>query len=178
MSADILLFIILCLALFLGWRSGTINVLASLGSIVLAYRLGRLFSAPLAQKLTEMLPVLSPSHGNGTVTNLLSLFIDTTTAANFLVQLICFIIIFIVVRWLVRKLARVLTGAFGGGLLGKINKAIGAVLALLLCAVVIVIFTDIILPAFARMGFGTAALAFLRQSRYVLPFFQSLQALL
>ncbi len=168
--ADIVIAALLVLALIYGWRRGTINVIAQVGSLVLAYQAARLFSAKIAAYLVTLLPSLASSgKGSGFLQGFLSLFIDTTGMANRLLEIVLYIAIFVVVNWLVRKVAHMLTGVFGHGLLGKLNRAIGAFVALLLMLAIILILVDIILPACVKMGFGGSLLAFFRSSALLLP---------
>lgn len=182
--ADLVLAAVLLLGILYGWRLGTINVIAKIGSLVLAYQAARTFSGLIAHALVDVLPPFSPGAAAGgeqagnQLLNILSLFINTTGAANRLVEIVIFIVIFILVNWLVRKIAYALTAIFGRGLLRQLNKAIGAFIALLLTFALIIIFTDIVLPTCISMGFGSPVLAFLNDSGVLLPFMRSLPTLL
>ena len=78
----------------------------------------------------------------------------------------------------VRKIAYALTSIFGRGLLGKLNSALGAFVAVVLMIALIIIFTDIILPACIDMGFGESVANFLAKSTVLLPFMEYLAALI
>ena len=93
-------------------------------------------------------------------------------------EIVVFIIIFIVVNWAVRKIAYAVTSIFGRGLLGKLNSALGAFIALVLMIALIIIVTDIVLPACIDMGFGESVANFLATSTVLLPFMEYLAALL
>jgi len=176
--ADIVLAAMLLLAVLYGWRSGTINVIAKVGSLVLAYQMARSLSAKIAVHLADIIPPASDGgEAADKALHFLSLFIDTTGAVNRIVEIIIFIIIFILVNWLVRKLARMLTELFGKGVLAKINKGIGAFLALLFMLIIIVVLAEVILPACVGMGFGDSVLAFFRSSDILLPFIEDLAGL-
>ena len=54
--ADLVLAALLILAILYGWRWGTINVVAKVGSLVLAYYAARAFSALIATSLVDALP--------------------------------------------------------------------------------------------------------------------------
>ncbi len=185
--ADLVLAGVLILGILYGWRWGTINVVAKVGALVLAYQAARTFSGMIAEALVQVIPPFNAnieqaadgaSNFGDQALNVLSLFINTSGAANRLVQIVVFIVIFILVNWLVRKIAYALTGIFGRGILGQLNKAIGAFVALLLAIVLIIVFTDIILPVCINIGFGDSVLAFLNRSAILLPFMRSLPTLL
>ena len=181
--ADIIIAILLILALLYGWRKGTVNVLAQAGSLILAYQAARACSAKIAAYLVNVLPPFNGTaaagadEGSRQALALLSLFLDTSTVANRLLEALLYIAIFIFVRWLVRKAARMLTGVFGRGLLGKLNKAIGAFAALVLMIALIVITVNIILPACVKMGFGHSWLMFFRRSALLMPILNGLSLL-
>lgn len=182
---DLVLAGVLILAIVYGWRWGTINVVAKVGALVLAYDLARTYSSVFTAFLVDMLPPLGGAAGSDTTAesgqqllSLLSLFIDTESVANRLLGIIVFIIIFIIVNWIVRRIAYALTGLFGRGLLGKINRAVGAFLSLVLMMAIIVIFDDIVLPTFIDMGFGTAIQEYLDRSALIMPFIRSLPSIL
>ncbi|MEG1661642.1 MAG: CvpA family protein, partial [Clostridiales bacterium] len=147
---DIVLVIFLIIAFIYGWQSGTIKVLAGVGSLILAYHIARNWSGVIAEKITSSFAFLEPSTSGGQLANLLSLVINTHAFANWVVELILFVVIFVVIRWIVQIIARVLTDILSHGLLGKINCAMGAVLAVLLMGVVIVIGVEIVLPVAAN----------------------------
>lgn len=183
--ADLVLAALLILAILYGWRWGTINVVAKVGSLVLAYYAARAFSALIATSLVDALPPFGgtaeageAASGGDQLLSFLSLFIDTSSAANWLLEIVVFIIIFIVVNWAVRKIAYAVTSIFGRGLLGKLNSALGAFIALVLMIALIIIVTDIFLPACIDMGFGESVANFLATSTVLLPFMEYLAALL
>lgn len=183
--ADLVLAALLILAILYGWRWGTINVVAKIGSLVLAYHAARAFSALIATSLVDALPPLGSTaepgqaaSGGDQLLSFLSFFIDTSKAANVVLEIIVFIIIFVVVNWAVRKIAYALTSIFGRGLLGKLNSALGAFVAVVLMIALIIIFTDIILPACIDMGFGESVANFLAKSTVLLPFMEYLAALI
>lgn len=177
---DMLLIGFLLLALLWGWHLGTIRVLAGLGAIIVAYQLARLYSAAWAAQLTDMLPHLDAGSKEGQLMALLSLLLNTDALANRLVQIILFIVIFVVAHWLIRKLAHLLTGLFGRGLLGAINRAVGAFLAGLLAAALLLIIHAIVLPSTANLGleYSAIALHYLNKSSFMLPLLYSAPLLL
>ena len=65
-------------------------------------------------------------------------------------------------------------GDFGRGLLGTVNRALGAALALALMLAVIILLADIALPALMNMGLGAAPLEFINSSLVVMPLLRSL----
>ena len=167
---DLILSAALLFALISGWRMGTINVLSKVGSYILGYQAARLWSAPLAAALGREMPGLTLSGANSErLLSFLSLFIHTDKLVNRLLEIVLFIIIFIVVCWLVRRIAHMLTSVFGRGPLGKVNRALGALLALLLMAIFIVIAADVIAPALQGMGLGDAIADFFAKSQVIVP---------
>ena len=177
---DLLLLAILTFSVVYGWHWGTINVVAKVGAIVLAYHLARTFSTIIASFILEQ---FSGSGGNVVgedsqdVWAFLSLFFDTNQVTNGIVGVIVFIIIFILVNWVVRKIAYGLTSIFGKGVLSKINRAIGAFLALILMAVILLIVENIIIPTFLDMGFGSQIEEFFLRSQLIMPFLRDLPQL-
>ncbi len=168
-TIDWVLLVILVLAILAGYRMGTIRVIAGVGSLILGYEFARSFSAPVAEYLTTLLPVFKPSTGAGEAMSFISMFIDTTSAANRLLQIIAFVAIFIIVSWVLRKIAALLTSAFGHSLLGAINSGVGAVLMLILIGLLLLIFADNILPALVEMGLSKQLLVQFDSSKAVMP---------
>ena len=167
------------LMIWYGWRQGTINVIAKVGALVLAYWAARRFAWIVADYLVRMLPVLSGKPGgNQKLDAFLSLFITTDGLASRIVELVVFVIIFVLVSWLVRRIAYALTGLFGRGLLGSINHALGAVVGFVLAVALILLLSDIVFPAFDRMGIGRQPLDFMHDSKLVLPWIRDLQRLI
>lgn len=177
---DMLLIGFLLLALLWGWHLGTIRVLAGLGAFIVAYQLARAYSAVWAAQITNMLPQLDPGSKEGQLVALLSLLLDTNALADRLVQILLFIVIFVVAHWLIRKLARLLTGLFGRGLLGAVNRAVGAFLSGVLAAALLLIIHAIVLPSTAAMGleYSAIALHYLNESSFILPLLYSAPLLL
>lgn len=169
----------LLLSLLYGWRQGTINVVGRVGAIILAYAAARRYSASLALYVVERLPSLAGGSGESSeqLTAFLSLFINTDSIVNRLVEILLFIVIFVVVCWLVRQVAYALTGIFGRGLLGSINKSLGAALALVLALLIVLILADIVFPAVANMGISEAPLAAMADSQVLMPLIRDLQYL-
>ena len=165
----------LLLAILSGWRLGTINVAARIGAVILAYYVAREFTAAAAAALVQAMPNLSNSLGESEkLLAVLSLFIKTDGLGNRLIEIVLFIIIFAAVCWLVRRIAYAMTGLFGRGLLGTVNRALGAALALALVLAVIILLADIALPALMNMGLGAAPLEFINSSLVVMPLLRSL----
>ncbi len=177
---DLILLLIIILFGLWGWHSGLIQVLSSFGAFIIAYQLGRHYSAQLAHQLTALIPGLSPSDSSNQVLALISLIIDTNAAANRLVQIILFIIIFIVVNWLIRLLARALSGLLGGTILGRIDHAIGSLIALVVGIILIVIIDNIIFPSLINIGISALSPwhAYLRSSEIILPLIYDIPQLL
>lgn len=182
---DIVLIGILLLAIMYGWRWGTINVVARVGALVLAYQTARAYSSFITAYLVDILPFLSASaseegtaDGGQQLFAFLSFFIDTESITNKLLNMIVFIVIFVVVNWAIRKIAYTLTGIFGRGLLGKINRVLGAFISLVLMVVIITILNDIVLPACINMGFGTKVVEFLHSSGLIMPLIKELPTML
>ena len=171
---DVILFAILVAAFIYGWRQGTIGVLASIGAILISYRLARTYSASIAAEITYRLGILNPGATDDMLLNLFWLFIDTTAAANRIVQFLLFIIIFIIVHWLIKKLANLLTGIFNGTILGALNRVLGAFLALGLGGLLIMIIHGILLPTLVNFGIGLQLAYWLNESDIVLPLLYTL----
>lgn len=169
LTIDWVLLVILVLAILAGYRLGTIRVVAGVGSLVLGYQVARSYSAPVAEYLTTKLPVFSPSSGAGEALGFISMFIDTTSAANRVLQIVAFVAIFIIVSWILRKIAALLTSIFGHSLLGAINSGVGAVLMLILMGLLLLIFADNILPALVEMGLSNQLLQQFDSSQAVMP---------
>lgn len=182
--ADIVLAGLLILAVLYGWRWGTINVVAKVGALVLAYNVARAYSASVAAQLVHIIPALgsqldaTAEEGGQQVLALLSLFMDTTGITSRLLTMAVFIVIFVVINWAVRRIAYTLTGIFGRGLLGKINRALGAFIALALMVAIIIIFDHVLLPACIGLGFGTKIEAFIDGSKVIMPLIQNLPSLI
>ncbi len=170
-TADWVLLVILLLAFFIGWRVGTIRVIAGIGAIILGYQVARGFSSTLAVEVTKRIPSLLPSDSDAST--LLSLFIDTTVITNHIVQIVIFVILFALVFWLVRWIAGVISKAFQGTFLGSLNSILGAFLCLL-AMIILINFTAN--PGFTKLF--PSVLAYLLQSQVVLPFVYSLPSLL
>ena len=176
--ADLVLLAFLVIAVLYGWRVGTINVVAKIGAVILAYNAGRTFSSTIAIWLIKLLPGLQgKGESNEKLSAFLSLFIETDTLANRLVEIITFVIIFVVVCWVVKRIAYALTSLFGRGLLGKINHVLGAICGLLIMLAIILISTDIIFPAIADMGIGNGPRDFLNRSNFLLPFIKNFRGM-
>lgn len=170
----------LLFALIGGWRWGTINVIAKIGALILAYQSARAFAAPVTLYLAQLLPGLTGARQAGgeagKFSALLALIFDTGSGGNRLLEIIVFIVIFVVVCWLVRRIAAALTSLFGRGLLGKINQALGAACALILMSALILILNDIVLPSLVILGLPDSAPAFMADSQLILPALKELQA--
>ena len=173
---DILLLAILTFSAIYGWYLGTINVVGKIGAIVLAYYLARTFSTKIAAFIIS----LFSNSDNSTVEegkevwSFLSLFFDTTEVTNGFLGIIIFIIIFILVNWVVKRIAYALTSIFGNGVLSKINRAIGALIALVLMVGILIIIENIVVPTFLSMGFGDQIEEFFQRSQLIMPFLRSL----
>lgn len=170
---------LLIVAIFSGWRLGTINVIAKIGALILAYKAARVFSAPLAAYVMELLPGLSssqPGEGSEKLDAFLSLFVSTDGLANRVATVVAFIVVFIIVCWLVKKIAYALTGMFGRGLLGQINRALGACCAAVIVAALILICADIIFPSLISLGLPQAVGDFMEDSQLLLPWLRMARA--
>lgn len=166
------------LAALSGWRWGTINVVAKIGAVVLGYYLARQYAGVAAASLAAALPGLSNGiEGNEKLLAFFSLFVRTDGLGNRLIEILVFIVIFVIVCWLVKRIAYAMTGLFGRGLLGTVNRALGAVLSFAIMLAVIIILDDIVFPAMSGMGLGDAPLAFMDSSLIVMPALRSLLAL-
>ena len=172
--SDLALALTILFGIILGWRSGFINVLGRLGAIVIGFIAARNFSADVAVAITERVPSLAPPADGSSLQNLLSMFINTEVIANRLVQILAFIIIFIVVSFVVRKVCQLISGVFSGSLLGTINRALGAFLGFIFFTLIAGICIEIFLPVFANTSWGASAMTFFAESKYVLPFVNSL----
>lgn len=170
----------LILAVLYGWRLGTINVIAKIGALLLAYRAARAWSGLVALYVSGLLPGLTANEAaaeNEKLTAFLSLFIETDSLASRLLELACFVIIFVIVCWVVKKIAYALTGLFGRGLLGQINRALGACCAGILLLALVLILADIIFPAAEAMGLPSAPADFLADSALFMPLLREVQGL-
>lgn len=176
-TSDWILLAGVVLGILYGWRTGTINVVAKIGSYVLGYRLARAFSSVLAGWIAQSMPQPAVGASGAKWQAFFSLFFGDA-AGGFLTRLLqaaSFVIIFVAVTWLVRKIAFSLTGAFGKGLLGKLNRVLGAFLGLLVALGLISIFTEVLLPACARMGMGSGLRDFFDSSLLVMPLLKNIQ---
>jgi|WetSurMetagenome_2_1015567.scaffolds.fasta_scaffold175668_2 hypothetical protein len=181
--ADIVLACLLVLSILYGWRWGTINVVAKVGALVLAYNVARAYSSIIAAKLVDIIPALSnkldsASEEGEKALALLSLFMDTSGITSKLLGMIVFIVIFVLVNWAVRRIAYTLTGIFGRGILGKINRALGAFISLVLMVAIIIIFDHVVLPACIDLGFGMQIETFLNSSKLIMPLINNLPSLI
>lgn len=181
---DLVIIGVMLLAIMYGWRWGTINVVARIGALVIAYQAARAYSSVITAGLVNILPSLSASAGEDSAAEggqqllaFLSLFLNTEGLTNKLLSMIVFMVIFVVVNWVIRKIAYTLTGIFGRGLLGKINRALGALISLVLMAAMIIIFNDIVLPACIDMGFGLKIEEFLQRSDLIMPLLMDLPSM-
>ena len=166
---DLVLAVFLLLALRRGWQDGTVKVLARYASIIIAYIAARSCSGWLAWLIQGLLPELEPATEAGEkLLLLLYLFCDVEGLVARLLGLAVFAAVFFLTLWLVRRLASALTGLFGDGLLGRVNRLLGAVLSLLIGVVCLLLLNDIFFPVLARLGVE-APLEFMKSSRLVLP---------
>lgn len=175
--ADIVIIVYLALGLIIGWRSGTIRVIAGLGSLVIGYWAAREFSALFAAQLTRSIPALTPSGGDDLL-SLLSLFIDTGAIANRFVQMVAFIIIFIVVTYLIRRLAGLLDGILRGTILGAINSILGAACAFGISLLIFNFAFGVVLPIFSENQTIQNVLDFIAEATVMLPLMGDLQELI
>ena len=175
--SDWILLAVLVLSLCYGWRMGTINVVAKIGAYILGYRLARTFAPMLAAYITEVFPNAAAGGGSEKLNAFFSLFFANGSggAVNRLMEIVAFLVIFTVVCWVVRKIAYALTGIFGRGLLGRLNRALGALAAFLIGLALIVIVTDVALPALTGMGMGPGPVEFFDNSQVVMPLLHNFQ---
>ncbi|MDO4732725.1 MAG: CvpA family protein [Bacillota bacterium] len=178
--SDLILLGFLLLGAFYGWRLGTINVIAKIGAYVLGYQAARYASPFVASYIAELFPGIKETIDKPALDAFFSLFFnsDSGSIATRLLEVVSFVVVFTVVCWLVRRLAYAMTGAFGRGLLGSLNRALGAVASALICVVLIVVLTDVVLPALVGMGMGKAPLEFFEKSQIVVPALRNLQDLI
>ena len=169
--SDWVLFGVLVLSAWYGWRMGTINVIAKIGAYILGYRLARSFSPLLATYILEVFP------SGEKVDAFFSLFFagGGGSVTHRLLEIVSFIIIFTLVCWVVRKIAYALTGIFGRGLLGQLNRALGALCAFLIGLAIIVIVADVVTPALDHMGVGPGPRHFFDSSLVVMPLLRNFQ---
>lgn len=179
LMSDIILFAVLVLAAYYGWRMGTINVVAKVGAYVLGYRLARYLSPFVAAYATQAFPQLAAISVSPEMDAFFSLFFGSGAAGGFvnrLLEMVAFVVVFTIVCWLVRKAAYALTGIFRRGLLGSLNRALGAFISLLIGFALIVILCDVILPALTGMGMSNAASDFFNESKIVMPLLREIQS--
>lgn len=176
-TSDLILLGILLLGIWNGWRMGTIKVIAKLGSYVVGYRAARFFSPYVAAYIGEAFPNIANGAENTKLDALFSLFFDSAGGGfiSRLLEMAAFVIVFTIVCWLIRKLAFALTGIFGRGLLGQLNRALGAFVSFLIAIVLIFVLTDVVLPAFVGLGMGTAPMDFFDNSKIVMPLLRNFQ---
>ncbi len=179
-TCDWVLAAFLVLAVFYGWRQGTVNVLGKIGAIIIAYLAARRYSTVLTVFLAEKIN-LNISAGNASeneaLTSFLSLFIDTNHLVNGVLQTLISLVIFVIVAWLIRKIAYTITSAFGHGLLAKINRTLGAAIALFITALLILILADVVSPALSGMGL-TDESSFFDSSQVIVPLIRGMENLL
>lgn len=175
--SDWVLLAVMVLAAWYGWRLGTINVVAKIGAYILGYRLARTFSSLLASYILEVFPQATAKPGGEKANAFFSLFFSGGGggAAHRLLEIVAFVIIFTLVCWMVRKIAYALTGVFSRGLLGQLNRALGALAAFLLGLAIIIIVADVVMPALERMGMGPGARHFFDSSLVVMPLLRNFQ---
>lgn len=165
---DIILIACLLLIAALGWKSGAINMLGSLGSWIVGYLCARSFSSALALIITERFPSIAPAIEKSSTSQFISMFIDLDVAANRIVQILCFIVLFIVVAFLVRKLCKLISKLFDGTLLGLLNSGLGAALGLFLGILLLGIVVEIALPALSSFDWSITAMEFFAKSEFVM----------
>ena len=155
--SDLALGLFIVLAVGLGGWAGAINVIGKLGSLFVGYIAARAWSGWLAALIQGwLLATVNVDSQAG----------DLTAR---LLSLITFVIIFIVVSWLVRLVATALSGLLGGGLLGSVNHGLGALVAGLLAVGLILLCSEIFVPAAAEMGLPAGPQQFFADSQYILP---------
>ncbi|MEG1500672.1 MAG: CvpA family protein [Clostridiales bacterium] len=176
--ADFVLLALLVLSFYGGWRTGTIKVVAGIGSLILGYDLARKYSTDFAVYVTEAMPVLTPSGQGNDFMDLLYVFIDTNAVANRIVQVLAFAIIFTVVVFLVKKFAHFFDGIFRGTFLGFINSFLGALCSLALFVLAFNIVMNYFFPVFNDNSLLAQAESFIRQSKMILPFISDSTTLL
>ena len=176
--SDIILLGVILLAAVYGWRMGTINVVAKIGAYLLGYRLSRYLSPYVAQYFAQSFPRMVSGGENEKLQAFFSLFFNSSGPGGFLtriLEMIAFVVVFTASTWLIRKAAFAMTGIFSRGLLGRLNRAIGAFLAALIALALIMIVADVILPALTGLGMNSAALDFFNNSSLVMPLLRNLQ---
>lgn len=169
-SIDLILIAIVLFSFLIGWKTGMIKVLASIGSLILGYQAARMFSSVLAEKITQAVPALTPTEEKTSMLNYLSLIINTDTIANRIIQVISFIVIFILVCMVVRWLAGLLDRVFRGTFLGSVNGFFGAILSVVVLVLLINFAYVIVLPAFSNVGGLVSVLTYFEGSKMILPF--------
>jgi len=167
MLADLVLFALLLLAVFCGWRLGMIRVLGGIGAYVLGYLAAREFSAAFAERLTAASGFLNPGTSENELLGFLSLFIDTGVLANRIIQTLAFVVIFIVVVFLIKQLVRLLHGVFKGTVLGGVDSVFGAFCLLVIFVILVNIYLLVIVPVFGEHLIVITD--FINQSQMVLP---------
>ncbi|MBQ9992726.1 MAG: CvpA family protein [Firmicutes bacterium] len=168
--SDLVIILVILLIAALGWKSGAINILGSLGSWIVGYLAARSFSATLAVLVTEKFPSLMPDPSSSDTAQLISMFIDMDVMANRIVQILCFIVIFIVASFLVRKICSLISGMFSGTLLGMVNGAIGAGLGFCFSILLLGIAVEIVLPALSSMDWAVSTMQFFAKSQIMMGF--------
>ena len=173
---DWILTAIIVFAVWSGWRQGIINVIGHVASVFIAYIVARSWSDDIVAYFSS--PDMSAGlESNQQLVAFLSLFINTDTLANRLLTMLAFIVLFVVTRWLIKKLSYMISSFFSHGLLRSLNRTFGAVLSFLLVLVLILILSDVVLPALVNMGFGSEPLNFIYSSKVVLPVVKYIQYL-
>ncbi|MCL2496825.1 MAG: CvpA family protein [Clostridiales bacterium] len=180
---DLALIIVLAAIIFLGWRRGALRVLASVGSLFIAFFTARFFSGVFTTFFSRFLPDFDSPGGENLVLSVVSLFVDTNTLANRILYGILFVIIFAVVTWLVRKLASFLTTLINFGIFGIVNRALGAFFAGLITLVIFYFLHGIAMPVVANMGleigldYGLTVIEFFNRSKLIMPLVYALPRL-
>lgn len=175
--SDWVLLAVIVLSVCYGWRLGTINVVAKIGAYILGYRFARTFSPMLAAYILEAFPQAASKPGGEKVDAFFSLFFSGSGggAVQRLLEIVAFVVIFTVVCWVIRKIAYALTGVFSRGLLGRLNRALGALAAFLIGLALIAIAADVVVPALERMGMGPGLGKFFDRSFVVMPLLRNFQ---
>ncbi|MGI5892187.1 MAG: CvpA family protein [Bacillota bacterium] len=168
-TADWVLLAFSLLSILIGWNSGTIKILAGVGSLILGWQAARTFAAYLAGWLSKLVGGASSTVSDASVWNALYLFLDSTSVLEKIFYIVAFIIIFVLVIFIIRCIASALDRVMRGSVLGLLNSAVGAFFGLLIFAIIINFLWTIFLPLFGNTGVLLDLKLFLGASQHILP---------
>lgn len=157
------------LSILIGWNSGTIRILAGLGSLILGWQAARAFAYYLASWFSQLVGGASSATSEGGVWNSIYLFLDGSSILDKIFYVIAFIIIFVLVVFIIRRIASALSRILKSTILGLLDRAVGAFFGIFIFAIILNIICTMILPFLGDSGVFLDLKVFLNSSQYILP---------